>query len=177
MPGIFHHACCCPCIVSIEFGYIQHADDHATANPTSDQNIKLPTCHKLYVWQSRTYTAGVGAGSQRPDYVITSNFAGQRLVDPIGGPGRYGPFETTQGSGISLDTEPYWWGCIGGWEVAAEEIPVDLATVEPLIPELVGANGTRTVMALFRFREWHDHYVNMMLVPEIYGQLSAIRED
>lgn len=74
-------------------------------------------CRRLLVYEGVTISGNAitGGGTNTPDYVLKTNSLGYRpdLLTPTPL-----PFETTQGSGIDLDTEPYWFETCarGGWE-------------------------------------------------------------
>jgi hypothetical protein len=73
-------------------------------------------CRRLLVYEGVTIVgdAITGGGAATPDYILTTNANGYRSTlldpDPL-------PFETAPGSGIDLDTEPYWFETCrrGGW--------------------------------------------------------------
>lgn len=101
--------------------------------------------HRLFVYESVVFSGdAVDAVSlgQTPDYILVTKGAGNNAG---------GPFETAVGSGIYLDTEPYWWAScqLGGWadDEATHWYKPAIEDVDDLRASPV-ADGTYTILVL-----------------------------
>lgn len=110
-------------------------------------------CHRLYVWEDIVYSSNevdVASTGATPSAILTTNGVGQRTI--VGG-----PFETTPGSGVLLDTQPYWWETclIGGWEdvTATHWFQPTIDYLDRRRATSIG-DGTYTVLLLAMHQHW-----------------------
>jgi hypothetical protein len=128
-------------------------------------------CKWIAVWSHRTVTGNTVGGAQEPDFILkTRGFAAY--------PGGL-PYETTKGSGIYLDEEPYWWaGCnVGGWELVDQSdvgYELTLAEVEALrVPHLSHLfDGEYTILAQVTGRSYHEVPSGTPIVPKEDGKVN-----
>lgn len=155
--------CCTACFPDpgpalIEDWYLRHTDDPATyvwpdsasAFYTPNKGPAYRRCHRFFVWERRTVTSNVYGGASAADWILKSNKYARRHL----GGGAGGPFETAPGSGIDLDTEPYWWsGCeMGGWAtVASMWYQPTLAQMQSMVRATL-PDGTYSLLASVRYR-------------------------
>lgn len=143
----------------IRFAY----DGEATGQPWQKWKVaglphkrvgpNLRRCHRLLIYEGVTIASNAltgGVGVNTPTYIIMTNGRGYR-------PGVL-PFETTKGSGIPLDTQPYWYSAcagVGGWQdVTATHWHKPTLTLMDGRRSTALGNGTYTYVILAAYISW-----------------------
>lgn len=160
--------CGCASVCFAQFGNLTVFRPMGAGYGASWGNVA--SCHRLFVWERRTVTSNVVGGAGAADWILKTT------KQASGGP--LGPYETSPGSAVLLDDEPYWWPeCeVGGYEILASMwYEPTLAQVEAVRvgTGLLLPDGTYTLLATVRYTHLKELGVSPQpdLVPVTDGRV------